>query len=94
MQKVIDSRPACLGSSFNLGIADFYPAISGKEGVAAYLMKKFDVPADRCVFLCDDDNDLKLAAIVGKAFLPSVSAVSYIQCRSLDYHHPAAVTAT
>jgi hypothetical protein len=25
--------------------------------------------------LCDDDNDLELAAVVGKAFLPNVSSV-------------------
>lgn len=34
------------------------------------------MPAAATAFLCDDDNDLALAAVVGKAFLPSVSAVS------------------
>jgi hypothetical protein len=33
------------------------------------------VSAAATAFLCDDDNDLPLAAVVGKAFLPSVSAV-------------------
>lgn len=57
-------------------MVDFYPKASGKEGAAAYLMQKFGVPAGRCALLCDDDNDLELAAIVGKAFLPSIGAVS------------------
>lgn len=76
MQALISSRPTCLGSSFNLGVVDFYPASSGKEGVAAHLMKRFGVPAEGSVFLCDDDNDMQLAAMVGKAFLPTISAVS------------------
>lgn len=32
--------------------------------------------ASDCVFLCDDDNDMELAAVVGKAFLPSITSVS------------------
>jgi hypothetical protein len=43
-------------------------------------MRKFGVPASRCALLCDDDNDLELAAIVGKAFLPSIGAVSELSC--------------
>ncbi|WIA36362.1 hypothetical protein OEZ86_007679 [Tetradesmus obliquus] len=72
----VAARPACLASSTNLGVVDFYPKASGKEGAAAYLMQKFGVPAGRCALLCDDDNDLELAAIVGKAFLPSIGAPS------------------
>lgn len=58
------------------GVADFYPSISGKDGVAIYLMQRFGVTAERTALLCDDDNDMKLAALVGKAFLPSISHVS------------------
>ncbi len=43
---------------------------------ARHLMRRFSAPAPGCCFLCDDDNDLELAAEVGKAFLPSVTSVS------------------
>jgi 3-deoxy-D-manno-octulosonate 8-phosphate phosphatase KdsC-like HAD superfamily phosphatase len=89
LQAAVAARPACLATSTNLGIADFYPKASGKEGAAAYLMEKFGVPASRCALLCDDDNDLELAAIVGKAFLPSIGAVSLdasMQCSHKQQH--------
>lgn len=76
LQAVVAARPSCIASSTNLGVVDFYPAASGKEAAAAYLMKRFGVPAARTALLCDDDNDLLLAAMVGKAFLPSIGAVS------------------
>jgi 3-deoxy-D-manno-octulosonate 8-phosphate phosphatase KdsC-like HAD superfamily phosphatase len=79
----VEQPPACLASSTNLGVVDFYPCASGKEGAAAYLMRKLGVPAGRCALLCDDDNDLQLAAIVGKAFLPSIGAVSYLHTRGV-----------
>lgn len=47
-----------LTSSFNLGSCDVYPASTGKEGAANYLMHKWGVRAADCVLLCDDDNDL------------------------------------
>lgn len=47
-----------LTSSFNLGSCDVYPASTGKEGAASYLMSKWGVRADDCFLLCDDDNDL------------------------------------
>lgn len=76
IDKVVASRPSCLSSTVNLGVVDFYPAASGKEGAAQHLMRRWGVPAQRTAFLCDDDNDLALAAVVAKAFLPSISAVS------------------
>eukprot|EP00879_Flechtneria_rotunda_P015474 GHRR01016182.1.p1 GENE.GHRR01016182.1~~GHRR01016182.1.p1 ORF type:complete len:201 (+),score=88.50 GHRR01016182.1:1365-1967(+) len=79
IQAVIAARPSCLASTFNMGAADFYPATSGKEAAAAHLMQRFGVPAERTIFLCDDDNDLGLAGMVGKAFLPSISAASVEQ---------------
>lgn len=39
-------------------------------------MTHLGAEAQDCVFLCDDDNDMELAAVVGKAFLPSVTSVS------------------
>lgn len=53
-----------------------YPSASGKEGAAAHLMQKWGAKAGDCVLLCDDDNDLELAAAVGKVFLPSIREVS------------------
>lgn len=73
---IIRERPAQLDCSFNLGAADFYPTTSGKERAAEYLIRRFDSQPERCVFMCDDDNDLKLAALVGKAFLPTVATES------------------
>jgi len=75
MQAVIARRPASLSCTLNLGVVDFYPAISGKEGAARHLMAKWGVSPAHTGLLCDDDNDLALAAIVAKAFLPSITAV-------------------
>jgi hypothetical protein len=60
------------------GVVDFYPATSGKEGAAHHLMSRWGVGPAATAFLCDDDNDLALAAVVGRAFLPSISAVSVL----------------
>ena len=38
-------------------------------------MKQWSVARSDSVFLCDDDNDMELAAEVGRAFLPSISSV-------------------
>lgn len=69
-------HPKDLSCTENLGVLDFYPATSGKEGAARHLMQRWGVPVASTAFLCDDDNDLALAAVVGRAFLPSISAVS------------------
>jgi hypothetical protein len=42
---------------------------------ARHLLTHFGAAPADAAFLCDDDNDLELAAIVGKAFLPSVTSV-------------------
>lgn len=38
-------------------------------------MKNWDIEHKDSVFLCDDHNDLELAAVVGLAFLPTISSV-------------------
>ncbi len=38
-------------------------------------MKKWGISETESVFLCDDDNDLELAAHVARAFLPSITSV-------------------
>ncbi|KAG2432634.1 hypothetical protein HXX76_008974 [Chlamydomonas incerta] len=76
LQAVVAAAPAGLASSFNLGAADFYPDTSGKVMAARHLMARFGAAAPDCSFLCDDDNDLQLAAEVGRAFLPSITSDS------------------
>jgi hypothetical protein len=71
----IAARPAGLAASFNLGAADFYPAASGKEGAAAHLLAQWGGSAADAAHLCDDDNDLPLAALVGRAFIPGITEV-------------------
>lgn len=66
----LQSLPPCLSSSRNLGCADVFPSTSGKEAVGRYVAAALGVCLKtRCAFLCDDDNDLPLAAAVGRAFV-------------------------
>lgn len=76
LDEVIAQAPAGIKCTYNLGVADFYPESSGKATAAQYLMKRFGAAAKDCVFLCDDDNDMELAGIVGQAFLPSITSAS------------------
>ncbi|CAE7245764.1 unnamed protein product [Symbiodinium sp. CCMP2456] len=77
LRLVIDALPTSLACSFNLGSADFYPATSGKDKAAKYLMKalgQFD--KDSTVSMGDDDNDLALAKVVGHTYIPGFTAES------------------
>ncbi|GFR53021.1 hypothetical protein Agub_g15713 [Astrephomene gubernaculifera] len=74
LQALTAAKPPGLSCSFNLGAADFYPATSGKVMAARHLMRRFSAAAPDCCFLCDDDNDLELAAEVGRALLPSITS--------------------
>jgi hypothetical protein len=65
--------PPSLAHSRNLGCADVYPASSGKAAVGAYVAQKLNCALSASAFLCDDDNDLALAARVGRAFVVSVT---------------------
>lgn len=76
LKDVIARCPPGLSCSFNLGHADFYPATSGKASAASYLMGLWGVTSADCVFMCDDDNDLELAQLVNKSFLPSITSAS------------------
>lgn len=53
----------------------FLPRPRAQVMAARHLMARFGAPAPACSFLCDDDNDLQLAAEVGRAFLPSITSV-------------------
>ena len=68
--------PQGVTSAGNLGALDFFPATSGKENAARYLMQHFAVVPEDSVLMCDDDNDLGLAACVSKAYLPGITAPS------------------
>ncbi|KAK9814335.1 hypothetical protein WJX72_004109 [[Myrmecia] bisecta] len=69
LQAIIDNLPASLASSTNLGSANVYPSTSGKENVAMYLLERFNSTLESASFMCDDDNDLGLAALLPRVFL-------------------------
>ena len=60
----------------NLGKFDFYPSLSGKGNVVAYLQAKFGVAPDECACLFDDDNDLPMARRCGVHLLPGLTSKS------------------
>lgn len=62
-------------STINLGKADVYPVHSGKANAALHIAKQMGADIKDCAFLCDDDNDIDLAKVVGKAYMPTVAAV-------------------
>ena len=58
LEKLLQSVPEELATSFNLGLADVYPAVSGKHNAAKHLLEVFKASADSAVLMADDDNDL------------------------------------
>lgn len=72
---VSDHVLAGLVSTINLGKADVYPAYSGKANAAVHIAKQMGADIKDCAFLCDDDNDIDLAKVVGRAYMPTVAAV-------------------
>lgn len=76
--------PDEVGCSTNLGCVDFYPNMSGKRNVCAYLLRKFLGNHDdetislksHALCLCDDDNDVEMALACRKAYLPSITSES------------------
>ena len=58
LREALADLPEQLTSSFNLGVADVYPASSGKAAAALHLMQMLDARPEQCCLLCDDDNDL------------------------------------
>lgn len=53
-----DTVPEGLSYAYNLGHVDVFPATSGKENAARYLMDRLDAAPASSFLLCDDDNDL------------------------------------
>lgn len=56
--KVVKNLKPELTSSTNIGLADFYPATSGKEKAAQHIVQKFHSRLEDAFLLCDDDNDM------------------------------------
>lgn len=86
LEAELAALPAELTSSFNLGVADVYPATSGKAAAALHLMKRLGAAPEHCSLMCDDDNDLGLAAVVGKVFLVSKTSQSVVEAAAADPH--------
>ena len=63
------------------------PKGSGKVRAAQYVAKKWGARAEDAVMLMDDDNDLELAAWVGRAFVPTVSHESVYAAVAKDPGH-------
>lgn len=78
------SLPPCLASTFNLGCADVYPATSGKRAVAEHVASSAGARVTASAFLCDDDNDLDLAAVVGRAFAVGATHASVREATAAD----------
>ena len=76
LHELVKQLPPGLSTSFNLGCLDIYPVTSGKSKAGIYLLRHFHNQPENSVLLCDDDNDLPLAAVVGRAFLPSITSNS------------------
>ncbi len=55
---VVKNLQPGLTSSYNIGLADFYPSTSGKENAAQYIVDKFNTNLAEAFLLCDDDNDM------------------------------------
>ena len=76
LHELVKQLPPGLSTSFNLGYLDIYPFTSGKSKAGIYLLTHFHNQPENSVLLCDDDNDLPLAAVVGRVFLPSITSNS------------------
>lgn len=68
-----------LVSTFNLGKADVYPKVSGKGNAARFVLETLGIDAENAVAMFDDDNDLELGALCGRAFLPGVTHPSVLK---------------
>lgn len=76
LAEVLRKLPEGLTSSFNLGAADIYPATSGKEKAALQLLAHYNISPDKSFCMCDDDNDLKMAEVVARAYVPQITSDS------------------
>ncbi len=56
------------------GQADVYPATSGKEQAARYLIQQLGADTANCSLLCDDDNDLSALLFPSTLINPTAEA--------------------
>ena len=89
LQRVLREVPDGIKCSVNLGCTDFYPAGSGKECAVDYLLAKFNVAPEAAVTMCDDNNDLGMAARTGHTYCPKISHASLAAAIEAD---PASFT--
>ena len=82
--------PTGVDWAMNLGKFDFYPSVSGKGNVVAYLQSKFGVLPEECACLFDDDNDLPMAEKCGSQYLPGLTSDSV---RRAAMEHPSWIVA-
>jgi len=73
LQAQLEEYASGLTCSGNLGHMDVYPTTSGKDKAAEFLMRRMAAQPAHCRLLCDDDNDLKLAEVVGHVWVVSVT---------------------
>lgn len=73
---------ASLQSADNLDYTDIFPASSGKDAAARHLAAVHGCALADCVSMGDDDNDLGIAAAVGHAFVPGITAESMREARA------------
>lgn len=73
LAEALRDLPPSLATAVNLSCTDVFPAGSGKANAFEYLRKRMGVERAECAALCDDDNDLGMAALAGRAFCPMVS---------------------
>lgn len=73
LQAVLQETTQYLTCSWNLGMADVYPTTSGKAAAAQFLMRRLGAQPAHCRLLCDDANDLGLAAVVGHVYVVGIT---------------------
>ncbi|KAJ8904040.1 hypothetical protein NDN08_000570 [Rhodosorus marinus] len=73
-EKIKDELKALnLATSFNLGKADIYPSTSGKANAANCVLGILELTPEDSISMFDDDNDVELGALTGRAFLPGLT---------------------
>ena len=76
--------PPCLAAARNLGCADVFPATSGKAAVGKRVAAALGADLADCILLCDDHNDLGLAAAVGRVFVVGATDASVAAAAAAD----------
>uniref|UniRef100_A0A7S3BYA0 Trehalose-phosphatase n=1 Tax=Haptolina ericina TaxID=156174 RepID=A0A7S3BYA0_9EUKA len=76
LAEIRDHLPPGVDWAMNLGKYDFFPSLSGKGNVVAYLQVKWGLAVDECAALFDDDNDLPMARRCGTQLLPGLTSPS------------------